>query len=103
MFFSVICSFSNNQAQKSEFYGLRTVMSQAGRLSIVVDAVLHSSTHTVVWVNKRKENTSSEKLGGLWEGEGIGGWSRAMIDTRENQKVLLVTKYILSENQRLQK
>ena len=31
---------------------------------MVVDAVLSSSMHAVVWVNKRKENSSSEKVGG---------------------------------------
>ena len=56
-------------------------------LFIVVDAVLRSSTHAVVWVNKRKENTPSEKVGGLWEGGGLGGGVEAMIDMRENQKV----------------
>ena len=47
-----------------------------GMLSIVVEAVLHSSTHTVMWVNKRKENSSSEKVGGL----------RARVDYRAGQR-----------------
>ena len=51
-----------------------------GMLSIVVEAVLHSSTHTAMWVNKRKENSSSEKVGEVWEGNGLEGGAWVMTD-----------------------
>ena len=42
-------------------------------LSMVVDDVLRRSKHALVWVKKSKENSSSKKVGEVWEGQGIWG------------------------------
>ena len=53
-------------------------------LSMVVDAVLRSSTHTVVWLDKKSKQNSCSKMVG--EVQRIGGGAEAMIYTREKQK-----------------